>query len=169
MIEKCREYLKAVLNQVGIKQVHTSQADASKHPVVPYAEIKLEDTALRADGSLVARFEGPGDKERTLRRRTYERTEQAQVKIVHRSQTAAETARDSLLNLLVPRIDDGHSNAILITAWNGDSEEDGSILRQEAAANINVKFDGGIYKDKVVKIFSMETDLTFEGEITEEV
>jgi len=169
VIEKCREYLVTCLTQVGIKQVNTTKADTKKHQILPYGEVKFEDSALRPDGSLVARYEGPGENERTLRRRTYERTEQAQVKMVCRDQGQAENSRDNLLAMLGQRIEDGHGNAILITAWNGDGEEDGSILNQEATVFIDVKFDGGIYKDKVVKIFNMETDLQFEGEISEEV
>lgn len=169
MILACRDYLKTCLEQMGIKKVLTKAEDGSKHAVIPRAEITFGDTDLRIDGSLVARYEGPGDHERTFRRRTYQRTEQARVKIVHRDQDQAEKSRDSLLAGLESRIDDGKGNAILITAWSGEPDEDSSLLRQTGTTYIDIKFEGGIYWDRTVKLYDTATSLQLEGEIQEEV
>lgn len=164
MIQACREYLKTCINQAGIKTVHTRRVDASKHQAVPYGEIIFGDTDLHRDGSLVARYEGPGEHERTFRRRIYQRIELARIKVVHRDQALAEVTRDAILNSLGSRIQDGNGNAVLITAWSGEPEEDTSILRQEAAAYIDIRFEGGIYRDRTVKLYKTETDLLMEGE-----
>lgn len=164
MITSCREYLKNCLNQVGISRVNTKKSEGTKHQAVPYAEVVFEEGDLRKDGRLVARFEGPGEKERTFRRRLYERTELARVKIVHRDQATAETTRDEFISLLDKRIDDGNGNAVLITAYQSEPEEEGSILRQETAAYIDARFEGGLFKDHTVMLINTETDLLIDGE-----
>lgn len=164
MIKACRDYLKTCLEQVGIKKVLTRAEEAAKHAVIPRGEIYFGESDLQKDGSLVARFDGPGDHERTYRRRTYQRTEQARVKIVHRDQDLAEKTRDDLIAAFERRIDDGHGNAILITAWSGEPEEDSSLLRQTGTTYIDLRFDGGIYRDRTVKLYDTATSLRLEGE-----
>jgi hypothetical protein len=171
MMDTCRTYLTQQLKSCGINKVFTKAEDAAQYKAVPYAKVAFDDEDLKYDGSLVARADGPNQGERTLRRRTYMRTIQARVKIVHRDQAAAEAAGTNFLSGLARRIMDPDNNAILINARSGEPEpdEDTSLLRQQGTSYYLVTFDGGIYRDKIVQVYELETALAVESEIVEEV
>jgi hypothetical protein len=169
VIATCREYLEQLLKNAGIARVFTRPEDAAKHQAVPYAMVALDTETMQYDGSLVARADGPGMGERTFRRRVHRRSVRAKVKIVHRDQAAADTAGTVFLAGLARRILDPDGNAILVSARGAEPEEETSLLRQQAAAYFEVLFEGGVYADKTVKIYPLETALAVEGEIVEEV
>lgn len=169
MIGECRQYLAAHLKAAGIERVYTRPEDGTKHQAVPYAVVEMSDQSLEYDGSLVARADGPEADERTFRRRTHRRTVKAQVRIVHRDQTQLETVIMSFLAGLDRRLLDAQENAILISARGGEPEEDASLLREQQTAYFQVVFEGGVYTDKIVKVYPLETALEIETEIVEEV
>lgn len=164
MIENCRTFLTSLIQAAGIKTVLTKAEDEAKHKSTPYASVTFGQDVLGFDGSLVARSDGPGAKERTFRRRLYARNVPAKIKIVHRTPALAEQARSSILESIPRRIDDGLGNAVLLTLKTGEPEADGSVLRNQETVYIDLVCEGGIYKDSTVKVFDMETDLQITGE-----
>lgn len=164
MIEHCRTFLVNIIKAASIKTVHIKAEDEGKHQTVPYASVTFGQDDLSFDGSLVARYDGPGEKERTFRRRMYHRNVPVKVRIVHRTPVLAEQARSSILQAIPVRFDDGAGNAVLIRFKSGEPEGDGSVLRNQETVYIDLVCEGGIYKDHTVKVFSMETDLQVTGE-----
>lgn len=169
MIATCREYLEQLLKNAGIERVFTRPEDAAKHQAVPYAVVALDTETMQYDGSLVARADGPGAGERTFRRRLYRRSVRAKVKLVHRDQAGADAAGSAFLAGLARRILDADGNAILVSARGAEPEEEASLLRQQEAVHFLVIFEGGIYADRTVKVYDLETTLQVEGENTQEV
>lgn len=169
MIGSCREYLEEHLKSLGIMRVYTRAEDAAKHQALPYAVVMIDGQTAQRDGSLVARADGPGPDERTLRRRLYRRTVKVLVTIVHRDRAAADAAGEAFLSGLTRRIFDTGGNAILVAAQGAEPEEEASLLKPRETAHILVVFEGGIYADQVVKVYDLETSLQVEGEISQEV
>lgn len=169
MIETCRTYLETCLKNAGIKRVFTKLEDATRYQVFPYAQVIEDNQNLQYDGSLTARFEGPEEGERTFRRRIYYSMVDMVVKVVHRDLIQAEALREDLLASFERSILDADENAILVTARSAEPEEDTSLLQGRAAAYLDVCFEGGIYKDKTVKVYDLDVTLEVETEITQEV
>jgi len=163
MIKACKDHLAAALAAAGIERVFYRREEAEKHQVLPFGVLMTGDETLRFDGSLVASAEGPGNDERTYRRRTHRRVRDIKVAIIHRSDDQAETAGETFLAALDRRIFDGDGNAILVSARGSEPDEDDkSLLRQRSGAVYLVTFEGGVYQDKVVKVLPLETALEVE-------
>lgn len=164
----CRTYLENCLISVGVKRVFNKQEDTSRHQVLPFAQVVEDSQSQIYDGSVVARFNGPAEDERTFRQRIYHCTVEMLVKIVHRDLNQAEAIRDQLLKQFDRRILDEDGNAILVTSRGAEPEEDGSILQNKAASYLDISFEGGIYKDKVVKLYNLDVALEMEPQIIKE-
>ncbi|MEW5897739.1 MAG: hypothetical protein AB1652_01010 [Bacillota bacterium] len=162
----CEAYLVQALQQAGVVNVYTEPKDAAAHTVVPYAEVLWGDERLRFDGSLVAGYDGTDDQGRPvriLRRRIYQRTLPAEVKIVHREGQLAAVA-DAFVAGLARRIFDGRENAILISLSTGASEESASRLRGKEVTVFLITFEGGVYKEQTKQLFDLGTQVVIEFE-----
>lgn len=166
MIDTCLAYLKDFLAARKIP-AYDDPSEASKHQGAQWARIETQRVKSFRDGTLVAKVEDLEDKTRTYRRRIYKLVLRCKLTINNRRGQAAALA-EQIIAELDRRIFDQNENAIIITAQEGQAGDDPSVLRERGQADLLVDFEGGIYRDRTVRLLDLETDMELEQEISEE-
>lgn len=164
MIQACKDHVAAVLQALNV-QVRTDPEDLGRYTgALPYAVVLAEKGLLERDGTRVAVSNDLVAKTRTYRLRLYKRTQPLRVYLVHRTEAAADDLLGQFLAGLGSRLLDA-GNAVTIHPQTPEWLADQSLLDQKAAVELVVEFRGGVYKDEVVPLADLASDLVVETQV----
>lgn len=175
MIGECKDYLANKLRDAGVQEVYTEAEQSQKHHSLPYALVMTgpEGTPgrerLEYSPRRVAMEDDRAAGVRRIRLQTHIRQLQLRVAIVHRTEAEAEAVLTSFLEGLDRRFLDRAGNAVLVYCDMVERSDEGSLLRNQSGAEAVVFFQGGVYRDYEVPLFSVPQTMSIEADMTKEV
>lgn len=167
MIKACKDHLRAALIAAGLedKRIYPTESAKSAFQIVPstlFLEVKekIETYRRRAkyEDDLVALT-------RTWRYQIFKRTLIIPLVVATRTEDELESVYTSFLSNLSRRVFDSSGNAILISI-NDDVQGivDESLLAGKEGKMLEITFNGGVYRDKVVPLYTSD-QMIFEPEM----
>ncbi len=159
MYAECKQYLLAKLKAAGLKSnPYTSQTALDKSMESHVGAVLFETEGILRNGSKTYYKDEEGAQKK--RRKVFDRKLLFNVIIGDYSDEAAETLFEAFLGSLDKGIDI-NGNYVPITvedaAW---VDKDDTMLKSKVAVQINISFDGGLYKDTdfaKVSVFEVES------------
>jgi hypothetical protein len=152
VISACRQHLERVLREAQIPQVFHDAEKLSQHQVLPFAVVLAGREDWKRDGSRVATADSARRKARTYRRRAYRREVAFTVILVSQEETRAEGALLAVLREagagFLDEAGNWHRARVDAVRW----QDDPSLVRQRAVVEIEVTFQGGLYRDEEVPL-----------------
>lgn len=170
MISECKGYLADKLKALGLTNIYQTAEDAQKHRVLPHAILSSDMERfsqyerLKYSPRRVAEEVDTVNMVRRIRWRTHTRDLDIRLAIAHHTNEEAEDMLTSILVSLDRRFLDAGNNAVLISGSTANSNDDTSLLRNQAGAEALIHFGGGVYKDVEEPIFDVATNLIIEEE-----
>lgn len=147
MIPICKNYLKQVLQAVGISSVYTEPEDESRIKGPVYARLThFEPERFEKDGTRIAK---PSDIEKGSSDyyvREYKITVRIAVQLEARQEAQVGLLKKDFLNSLVPSFTDAEGFEVEIKPVNATPITDKSVLKIGAGYEVIVEFFGGVYQ-----------------------
>lgn len=153
MISAVNTWLKAQLAAVGVPEarVFADPAELAGLHAVPFAIVMTAKESVTRDGSRVGAETSANGATRTIRRRLWARRLPVQIHLVHDSLAHADAALAALLaaTLLGP-VDAG--NRMRVVCRGIDWFEDKSRTDSRVRVDVDLDFQGGVFRDQVVPL-----------------
>lgn len=146
MIEE-RDYLQGLLIESGIKApIHMSLKKLKASDAIRIGGILTIKDTLKKSGNKRIYTDADGNKKRRIK--VFDRTTSFRVVIGEADTERCESIFLQFLDMIAPGLDvDGNWENILVR--EADWVEDGdSILKAKSAVQIDITFEGGVYKDR---------------------
>lgn len=161
MIQLCITHLKTVLTKIGIEKIYDKESDASAFKGSDYALIStVEKESIEYDGSKVNYFDDFDRAVRTYHIRRYKVSLTLTVRFVSKEDAMVMKLKDAFLASLGSSFADPEGYRFDVKAVAVRWIKDKALMSSGAGYEVDVKFDGGVYVKKEVKLL---TELTIEG------
>lgn len=155
MTAECIQWLRGVVTEVlpGGKVFDDPAALNQTHPM-PHAVIELGDELLERDGSRVARAVTTGGTRLVHRRRVWSRAVPVTVYLAHKTMTAADQVVQNLLLALAGGVTIASGDWVRVRCMGVAWDQVKAATPQRVDCQIDLVFEGGIYRDEVAPLAS---------------
>ena len=155
MTAECIQWLRGVVTAVlpGGK-VFDDPAALNQTHALPHAVIELGDELLQRDGSRVAREVTTGGTRLVHRRRVWSRTVPVTVHLAHKTLAAADQVVQNLLLAVAGGVTTGAGDWVRVRCTGVAWDQAKAATPQRVDCQIDLAFEGGIYRDEVAPLVS---------------